>query len=159
MEWVVKLESRSGWGDVETIEVGRLERRVVRLTAEEIGLTLAEGKDLLGELPRLVLQTQMAKFATCARVCRDCMKLRRRRDGRTRKIQTLFGTITVNAPRISVCPCRNSWGFVDVSQSPLAELLPDRCTPELRRLQAELSARHSRHPPACGRSARPGAAA
>jgi hypothetical protein len=32
---------------------------------------------------------------------------------------------------------------VDVSQSPLAELLPDRCTPEFRRLQAELSARHS----------------
>lgn len=27
MEWVIKLEARSGWGDVETIEVGRLERR------------------------------------------------------------------------------------------------------------------------------------
>jgi len=26
---------------------------------------------------------------------------------------------------------------------PLTELIPDRCTPELRRLQAELSARHS----------------
>jgi hypothetical protein len=33
--------------------------------------------------------------------------------------------------------------LVDVSLSPLAELLPDRCTPELRRLQAELGARHS----------------
>jgi len=30
MEWVVKLEAKSGWGEVETIEVGRLERRVVR---------------------------------------------------------------------------------------------------------------------------------
>ena len=105
-------------------------------------MTLSEGKDLLGELARLVLQTQMEEFATCARVCRDCMKLRRRRDNRTRKIQTLFGTITVDAPRISVCPCQNDWGFVDVSLSPLADLLPDRCTPELRRLQAELSARH-----------------
>jgi hypothetical protein len=143
MEWVVKLEAKTGWGDVDTIEVGRLERRVVGLTAEEIGLTLAEGKDLLGELARLVLQTQMEEFATCARVCRDCMKLRRRRDSRNRKIQTLFGTITVDAPRISVCPCKDSWRFVDVSQSPLAELLPDRRTPELRRLQAELSARHS----------------
>ncbi len=71
------------------------------------------------------------------------MKLRRRRDSRTRTIQTLFGTITVDAHRISACPCRNHWGLVDVSSSPLAELLPDRCTPELRRLQAELSARHS----------------
>jgi hypothetical protein len=32
---------------------------------------------------------------------------------------------------------------VDVSLSPLADLVPDRCTPELLRLQAELSARHS----------------
>jgi hypothetical protein len=73
------------------------------------------------------------------------MKLRRRRDGRTRKIQTLFGggTITVSAPRISACPCRNDWDLVDVSSSSLADLLPDRCTPELRQLQAELGARHS----------------
>jgi hypothetical protein len=143
MEWVVKLEAKSGWGDVETIEVGRLERPVVGLMAEEAGLTLAEGKNLLGELARLVLQTQMEEFTTCSRVCSDCMKLRPLRDSRTRKIQTLFGTITVDAPRISACPCRSAWGFVDVSSSPLAELLPDRCTPELRRLQAELSARHS----------------
>jgi hypothetical protein len=34
-------------------------------------------------------------------------------------------------------------GFVDLSFSPLAQLLPDRCTPELRRVQAELAARHS----------------
>ena len=32
-------------GRVETIEVGRLKRRVVGLTADEIGLTLAEGKE------------------------------------------------------------------------------------------------------------------
>jgi hypothetical protein len=143
MEWVVKLQAKSGCGEMETIEVGRLERRVVGLTAGEVGLTLAEGKNLLGELARLILQTQMEEFTTCARVCRDCLKLRRLRDQRTRKVQTLFGTITVDARRISACPCRNVWGFVDVSLSPLAELLPDRCTPELRRLQAELGARHS----------------
>jgi hypothetical protein len=71
------------------------------------------------------------------------MKLRRLRDQRTRKIQILFGTISVDAPRISACQCRTGLGFEDVSQSPLTELLPDRCTPELRRLQAELGARHS----------------
>ena len=66
MEWVVKLETRNGWGEVETIEVGKLERRVVGLTAEEVGLTLAEGKILLAELGRLILQTQMEEFITCA---------------------------------------------------------------------------------------------
>ena len=29
MEWTIKLEARSGWGEVETIEVARLNRRVV----------------------------------------------------------------------------------------------------------------------------------
>ena len=62
MEWVVKLEARSGWGEVETIEVATIKRRVVGLTAEEVGLTLAEGKDLLGEFGRLVLQTQMEEY-------------------------------------------------------------------------------------------------
>jgi hypothetical protein len=36
MEWVVKLKAKSGWGEVETIEVGTIKRRVVGLTAEEV---------------------------------------------------------------------------------------------------------------------------
>jgi hypothetical protein len=85
----------------------------------------------------------MEEYTMCARVCPECLKLRRLRDCRTRTIQTLFGTIEVDAPRISVCPCANQMGFVDLSFSPLAQLLPDRCTPELRRVQADLGARHS----------------
>ena len=73
-------------GRVETIEVGRLERRVVGLTADEVGLTLTEGKDLLSELQRLVLQTQMEEYVMCARVCRDCLTVRRQRDCRTRTL-------------------------------------------------------------------------
>ena len=62
MEWTIKLEARRGWGEVETIEVGRLKRRFAGLTAGEVGLTLAEGKDLLSELQRLGLQTQMEEL-------------------------------------------------------------------------------------------------
>ncbi len=143
MEWGIKLEARSGWGEVETIEVAHFKRRVVGLTAEEIGLSLDEAKQVLAELQRLVLQTQMEEYTYCARVCPACLKVRRQRDCRTRTIQTLFGTVTVDAPRINICPCSNAIGFVDLSFSSLAELLPDRCTPELRRIQAELGARHS----------------
>ena len=103
----MKLEARGGLGEVEIIEGERIRRRVVGLTVDEIGLTLEEGKGLLGELARLALQTRIGKFATCARFRRDCLKLRRLRDSRTRKIQTLFGTVTVEARRISTCPCMN----------------------------------------------------
>jgi hypothetical protein len=50
MEWVVKLETKNGWGEVETIEVSRLARRPTGLAAEEFGLILAEGKNLVGDL-------------------------------------------------------------------------------------------------------------
>jgi hypothetical protein len=43
MEWVIKLEAKCDRGDIKTIEVGGLERRIVGLTAAEVGLTLAEG--------------------------------------------------------------------------------------------------------------------
>jgi hypothetical protein len=143
VEWRIKLEARSGWGEVETIEVAYIKQRVVGLTADEIGLSLEEAKQVLSELQRLVLQMQLEEYTLCARVCPACLKMRRQRDCRTRTIQTLFGTVTVEAPRISVCPCSNTMGFVDLSFSSLADLLPDRCTPELRRIQADLGARHS----------------
>jgi hypothetical protein len=38
MECGVKLEAKFGWGEVETIEVGKIVRRLVSLTAEEVGL-------------------------------------------------------------------------------------------------------------------------
>lgn len=56
MQREVELEAKSGWGEVETIEVGRLERRVAGLTAEEFGLALAGRKNLPGEPARLLLR-------------------------------------------------------------------------------------------------------
>jgi hypothetical protein len=44
VEWRIKLEARNGWREVETIEVARFNRRVVGLTAEEIGLSPEEAK-------------------------------------------------------------------------------------------------------------------
>jgi hypothetical protein len=109
MEWVLKLEARSGWGEVETIEVGRLERRVTGLTAGQLGLTLAESKTLLDELARLVLQTQMEEYVTCARVCGSCLGIRRLRDRRARKVQTLFGALVqiAGAGKRPVLCCRD----------------------------------------------------
>ncbi len=66
MEWRIKLEARSGWGWVETIELASFKRRVVGLTAEEIGLSLEEAKQILAELQRRVLQTQMEEYTYCA---------------------------------------------------------------------------------------------
>jgi len=65
------------------------------------------------------------------------------KDRRTRRLQTLFGTVEVGAPRFKVCRCRQPAPMAGVTVSPVGALLRARCTPELERVQAELGARTS----------------
>ena len=143
MEWRIKLEARTGWGEVTEVEIATVSRRVVSATDEDVGLTLAESKAILSTLQQAVVTAQLDEYVTCARVCGSCLAFLSIRDRRTRKLQTLFGTVVVPAPRIRVCDCANELGLHDKSRSPLRDLFLDRCTPELRRLQAELGARVS----------------
>ncbi len=106
-------------------------------------MSLAESKVILAALQQAIVTTQIDEYVTCARVCRSCLSFLPIRDRRTRKLQTLFGTVVVSAPRLRVCGCVNVLGLEDKSVSPLAHLLSDRCMPELRRLQAELGSRLS----------------
>jgi hypothetical protein len=122
-------------------EIGCLCRGLHDLSSEGLGLILAE-KALLAELQQRIVQDQVAEYVTCARVCPDCMALRRLRDQRTRTLQTLFGTVEIAASRIRLCCCADMLGMVDLSLSPLADVLSGRCTAELSRMQAELGARH-----------------
>jgi len=80
MEWKIRLEARTGWGEVTTCEIGTLRRGLGDLTADGIGLALAEAKSLLAELQQQIVQSQVDEYITCARVCSDCMKLRPLRD-------------------------------------------------------------------------------
>ena len=98
MEWTIKLEAKTGWGEVTTCEIGALHRSLDELTADGVGLSLAEAKALLAELQQRIVQSQIDEYVTCARVCPDCLTLRRLRDQRSRTLQTLFGT-----PNTSSC--------------------------------------------------------
>jgi hypothetical protein len=85
MEWKIRLEARTGWGEATTYEVGVLRRDLGDLTSNSVGLGLAEAKALLAELQQRIVQTQIDEYIVCARVCSDCMKLRPLRDQRTRR--------------------------------------------------------------------------
>jgi hypothetical protein len=66
------------------------------------------------------------------------------KDRRTRQLQTLFGTVQVEAPRFKLCGCRQLAPMAEAATfSPVCALLTARCTPELERVQAELGARTS----------------
>ena len=73
----------------------------------------------------------------------ECGALQPLKDRRTRRLQTLFGTVEVEAPRFKMCRCRQPAPMAEATVSPVCALLTARCTPELERVQAELGARTS----------------
>jgi len=143
MQWTVRLEARTSQGEVTTAELATFSRPGVVSTLAEIGLMLSETKALLAKLQAGMLCGQVAAYAAHHRVCAACGVLQPLKDRRTRRLQTLFGTVEVEAPRFKVCRCRLTTPLAQVTVSPVCALLTARCTPELERVQAELGARTS----------------
>ena len=144
MQWTVRLEARTSAGEVKTTELVTFSRPGVVSTLAEVGLVLDEAKALLAKLQASMLCGQVAAYAAHHRVCAGCGMVQPLKDRRTRRLQTLFGTVEVEAPRFKLCRCRPSAPMVDaVTFSPVCALLTARCTPELERVQAELGARTS----------------
>jgi hypothetical protein len=143
MQWTVRLEARTSAGEVKTTELVTFTRPAMVSTLAEIGLVLDETKMLLVKLQASMLCDQVAEYAAHHRVCAACGMLQPLKDRRTRRLQTLFGTVEVEAPRFKVCRCRPSAPIMVEARtvSPVCALSTARCTPELERVQAELGAR------------------
>ncbi|MDO6353462.1 ISKra4 family transposase, partial [Synechococcus sp. YX-04-1] len=124
--------------------MGRLSRPFRSTQPEGFGLLLEDAKSVLWQLQQAILLDQIEEVSEASRVCPDCNKVRTIHDYRSRVLDTLFGRFRVKVPRIRRCAC-NAKSEVTLGGplSPLARFFPDRSTPELQRLQAELGARHS----------------
>ena len=141
MQWTVRLEARTSEGEVTKTELLTFCRPAVVSTLAEVGLMLAETKTLLAKLQASMLCGQVAAYAAHHRACAACGALQPLQERRTRRLQTLFGTVAVEAPRFKACRCRQPAMVTTRTISPLYALLTARCTPELERVQAELGAR------------------
>ena len=144
MHWTVRLETRTSAGEVNTTELVTFSRPGVVSTLGEIGLVQSETKTLLAKLQAGMLCSQVAAYAAHHRVCAACGVLQPLKDRRTRRLQALFGTVEVEAPRFKLCHCCQPTPMAEAATvSPVCALLTARCTPELERVQAELGARTS----------------
>ncbi len=144
MQWTVRLKARTSAGEVNTTELATFSRPAMISTLAEIGLMLSETKTLLAKLQASMLCSQVAEHAAHHRACVECRALQPLKDRRTRRLQTLFGTVELEAPRFKLCRCRVTTPMAGtVLFSPVCALLSTRCTPELERVQAELDARTS----------------
>ena len=116
--------------DVE--EVACLKRGI--LTPEELGLNLAEAKELLQGVQRSMTAHQVSDY-TAERINCPCCGLKRSQKGHHQIVlRTVFGKLTLNSLRLHHCACQPTAGK---TFSPLAELLPERTAPELLYLEAK----------------------
>jgi hypothetical protein len=118
----------------ETIveEIGCLQRGEPR--PESLGLTLDEGKTLLGRIQQEMVKQQIAEYIEYHRACHDCDRPHRCNGRHHISYRTLFGKMRLESPRFYTCPCRPR---EQQSFSPVAHLLSERSAPELCYLQTK----------------------
>jgi hypothetical protein len=106
------------------------------LAPETFGLTLAEAKAIMTELQDAIVADQIAVHEQDARCCPGCGSARGMKGHRPLTCRTVFGTVHAKAVRLRRCACGNDPAAANRgSFSPLADLLPERTTPELLYLE------------------------
>jgi hypothetical protein len=133
MGWVVRLvETRPDGPErsLDVLELGQL--RDLRDIAD-VGLTLAEARQLLSRVQQAVIVAQAQDHAVHRPICSSCGGRCHVKDWRLHQVGTLFGTSSIRAPRFRCARC----GHCEVGLR-----WPSHChsTPELDQLRAHLSA-------------------
>src|SRR5207248_10864098 len=105
---------------------------------EQLGLTLGEGKQLLREVQRRIVQQQATAFLATQTACPTCGRERSTKDHKTLGLRTLFGKLSLDSPRVRQC-CRQAGEAASIS--PLIELISERSTPGSRARVTALSTR------------------
>lgn len=125
MEFIVWVETRLAGNTLAVRQVTKFDRRACDPVPEDIGLTLQEGKEILKQVQRNIVQTQIQVQGVAYGRCIHCRDAQLVKDIRTRQIRTVFGAITVACRRYFRCTCQGGppsilWplGPMRLSQSP-----------------------------------------
>jgi hypothetical protein len=105
-------------------------------TLETLGLTLAEGKEVLSHLQKAMITHQVAEHMSQHRRCNHCHQSQRRNGYQIITYRTLFGDLKLKGQRYYHCECQPSQ---TKTFSPIAELISERTAPEFSYLQAKWS--------------------
>lgn len=130
-------------GEPEIEELVCLSRDTDHLSIERLGLSLDEAKDLLAKTQTTLIARQAEAFTERHGCCQECGAIFQKNGTHQTTVRTLFGSVKLVSQRFYICRCqsqeepgqkKNRSSF-----SPLAEVLPERTTPEFRYLQAKWS--------------------
>jgi hypothetical protein len=115
-----------------THEIASLEKDCHQI--EQLGLTLAEAKQLLTQLQQHLVAHQAVAFVKTRLQCEACGAPLRRKEQTPRVLRTLFGTVLLPSPRLYQCRCQPR---TMITFRPLTELLSMSTTPELLFLETK----------------------
>src|SRR5450631_3273886 len=138
MEFVIWVETRVACRTADIKQVASVERPGGIKAPEEIGLSLANGKVVIGDIQRRIVEMQFQVESKLSRLCPNCQSLQRVKDSRPRSFRTVFGVVKVFTCRYLRCGCRGGAGQI---VSPLWFLRHRRTTPELEYLLASWGSR------------------
>ena len=136
MEITGQITVKSQAGQPEVIEEGVSLKRG-RLRPETLGLSLAEARSILAGLEQAMVEQQATEFVTQEGRCCRCGRQRACKGHHPIVFRTPFGKVTLDSPRLYPCRCESQ---ILKSFSPLAELLPERTSPELIYLETKFAA-------------------
>jgi hypothetical protein len=131
VKWILKLAAAGGEGRcVDIMEIGKPDGLG---DIANLGLTLAEAKQLLARVQREISTAQAREHAVRRPVCPCRDGVCQVKDYRDHAVATLFGQVTMRLPRFRCAAC----GRIETGIN-----WPSHCrsTPELDRLRAHLSA-------------------
>jgi hypothetical protein len=131
MKWRIMVELTGKHGLVHAQEISTGGGSTIEFSAATVGLTLAEEKRILSCMQDHLVHAQAEEYCRLRRGCSHCGSQRPLKDVRRRKLQSLFGIIEVRAPRFLPCNCAVTCRH---TLNPIAEIIPDRCTPEYERV-------------------------
>lgn len=123
----------------ESIEIKRESSSV-----ENLGLSLAESKELLRKTQQAIVAEQVREFMKQSKRCPYCQRKRLSKGSHRIVYRTLFGKMGLESPRLFYCGCELEKKSPPAKTfSPLAAALPERASPELFYLEAKFGAQIS----------------
>src|SRR3954468_16417032 len=99
MKLVLRLVETGIDGSSRSVDVLGIVSRSDPGDIAALGITLSQGKQLLGLIQQEVVAAQGRELATRRPPCRSCAAVCQVKDYRPRQIATLFGQVTVRLPR------------------------------------------------------------
>ena len=108
MKVTVQLVIESENGSTKKVSsVGEWQRNEP-LQPSNLGLALAESKELLKNIQQTLVEEQINQYQQVQSRCKKCDRQLKRKGTHSLTYRTLFGTLKLNSPRLFHCDCKKT---------------------------------------------------